>query len=62
MSPRTGRPTSENSRQSKVETRMNKDELEKLDYCCDVTGKTRSEIIRHGIDTVYYELKNLEKK
>lgn len=62
MSPRTGRPTSENTRQSKVETRMNKEELEKLDYCCDITGKTRSEIIRDGIHKVYAELKNLNKK
>ena len=61
MSPKTGRPISDNPRQERVETRMNKEELEKLDYCCEITGKGRSEIIRDGIDKVYCELKNLNK-
>ena len=61
MSLRIGRPTSDNARRLRVETRMNKEELEKLEYCCRVTGKSRSEIVREGIDVVYIKLHNLEK-
>jgi len=34
LSPRTGRPLSDNPRQERVETKITKDELEKLDHCC----------------------------
>ena len=57
-----GRPISDNPRQMRVETKMTVHELEKLDYCCKVTGKTRSEIVREGIDVVYTKLNKLEKK
>ena len=53
MSPKTGRPHSDNPRQMRVETKMTTAELERLDYCCKVSGKSRSEIIREGIDVVY---------
>lgn len=62
MSPRTGRPLSDNKRQAKVETRMSKEELEKLEYCCQATGKTRSEIIRAGVDVIYTDLRKLKEK
>jgi len=61
LSPRTGRPPSGNARQQKVETRMTKDELEKLDYCCKITKMSRSEIIRTGIDLVYNNIKKSDK-
>lgn len=60
MSPKIGRPLSDNARKSKVETRMSKEELEKLDYCCKLTGKTRSEIIREGVDIVYARLNKIK--
>ena len=60
MSPKTGRPLSDNVRNAKVETKMSKDELEKLNYCCKVTGKTRAEIVREGIDKVYAKLNKLK--
>ena len=56
MSPRTGRPLSDNARKAKVETRMTTQELEKLDFCCKATGKTRSEVIRKGVDIIYARL------
>lgn len=59
MSPRTGRPPSGNARQQKVETRMTKEELEKLDHCCEMTQMSRSEVIRAGIELIY---SNLYKK
>ena len=62
MSPKTGRPISDNPRQMRVETKMTVQELEKLDYCCKITGKTRSEIVREGIDVVYAKLSKLNKK
>lgn len=62
MSPRTGRPPSGNARQKKVETRMTDDELKKLDYCCEITKMTRSEVIRAGIDVIYANLDKLKEK
>jgi len=57
-----GRPVSVNPRQKRVETKMTADELEKLNFCCERTGKTRSEIVREGIDIVYERLQNDFKK
>ena len=62
MSPRTGRPLSENPRHERVETKMTKEELERLDYCCRATGKSRSEVIRAGIDMIYARLEKPEQK
>ena len=62
MGPRTGRPLSDNPRQERVETKMTKEELKKLDYCCQATGKSRSEVIRAGIDVIYENLDKPEQK
>lgn len=62
MSPRTGRPVSGNARQQKVETRMSAEEIEKLDYCCQATKMSRSEVIRAGIDKIYTDLRKTEEK
>ena len=62
LSPKTGTPISINPRQMRVETKMTIDELEKLDYCCKISGKTRSEIVREGIDNTYTKLCELDKK
>lgn len=61
MSPRTGRPHSENPKHVRVETRMTTEDFEKLEYCCKATGKSRSEIVREGIHEVYARLHNLEE-
>ena len=62
MSPRTGRPLSTNPRHERVETKMTKDELEKLEHCCRETGKSRSEVIRLGIDFIYTNLDKFKEK
>lgn len=62
MSPKTGRPPTDDPKHNRVETKMTDSELEKLDYCCRISGKTRSEVIREGIDTVYRKLNKLNKK
>jgi len=40
---------------------MTKEELEKLDYCCEITKMSRSEIVRAGIDLIYSNLKKSDK-
>lgn len=62
LSPRTGRPLSGDPRVTKVETRMSNSELEKLDHCCKATGKSRSEVIRLGIDIIYAKLEKPQEK
>lgn len=55
MSPR-GRPTDERKDQT-VRLRMSPSETEILDYCCEKTGMTRSEVLRLGIQKVYEGIK-----
>lgn len=57
MSP-AGRPISDNSREYNTRIRMNKDELDMLEYCSRETGKTKADIIRLGVKKVYDEIKN----
>ncbi len=56
MSPRTGRPTT-NPKVTEIKIRATKDDKEKLQYCCSVTGKTQYEIVMKGIDKVYNSIK-----
>lgn len=58
MSPKNiGRPKSENSKKGRLEIRTSEKEEQMLQYCCDITGKTKAEIVRIGIKKVYEELK-----
>lgn len=56
MSPRTGRPT-DGPKKHETRIRMSDKDIEILEYCCQVTGKSRSDIIREGIREVYAKLK-----
>ena len=56
MTPRTGRPTDDPKRVS-VRIRLSESDDEKLIYCANVTGRTKADIIREGIDKVYQEIK-----
>lgn len=56
LSPRTGRPT-DNPKKHETRIRMSDKDMEMLEYCCSYTGKTKAEIIRHGIKKTYEELK-----
>lgn len=58
MSPRTGRPKSEDAKRLVVRVRMNNEEAEMLDYCCKAENKDRSELIRSLIAELY---KGLQK-
>lgn len=55
MSPR-GRPTT-NPKTLNTRIRMSDEDVKMLDYCCERTGKRKSEIIRIGIKKVYEEVK-----
>ena len=57
MSPRTGRPPSENPKKNDTRIRMSDEDVKKLDYCCKVFGLTKADVIRLGIKTVYESTK-----
>lgn len=56
MSKKMGRPT-DNPKNKLVQIRVDDETLFKLDNCVNVTKKTRSEIIRKGINLVYDDIK-----
>lgn len=56
MSPRTGRPT-DNPKKHETRIRMSDEDIEILEYCCKITGKTKADIIREGIREVYTKIK-----
>lgn len=51
-----GRPT-DDPKNLNTRIRLSQTDINKLEYCCQETGKKKSEIIREGIDKVYTELK-----
>lgn len=57
MSPRTGRPPSKDPKKHETRIRMSDEDVEILEYCCKVTGKSRSDVIREGIREVYARIK-----
>ena len=61
MSPKMGRPISDNPRHERVELKMTKDELAQLDYCCEASEKSRAAIIREGIGIIYARLTKHKK-
>lgn len=61
MSPRTGRPPSDNPKSHETRVRMTDSDIEKLNYCCKVLELTKAEVIRQGIDLMYVEAKEKDK-
>lgn len=57
MSPRTGRPPSDNPKENRKSYRLSDDDVEKLKFCVKETGMTETDIVRKGIDLVYQEVK-----
>lgn len=53
MSPRTGRPKSDNRKDTMLRVRMDKETVEKLDYLAEKHGSDRSKVIRRGIEIQY---------
>lgn len=56
VKPRTGRPKSENPKDIQLKIRADKQTIQDLDFCCEKTGKNRSEIIRLGIERIKKDL------
>lgn len=56
MSPRTGRPKSDNPKDIQLKIRADKNTVADLDYCCEKLNKTRSDVIRKGIQMVKSEI------
>lgn len=56
VSPRTGRPTTDPKRHE-TRIRMSDEDVKLLEYCCKVTGMTKTDIIRQGIREVYAKIK-----
>ncbi len=56
LSPRTGRPTDDPKKIS-MPVRLSEDDIRRLEYCSDKTGKSKAEIIRIGIKKVYNEIR-----
>lgn len=57
MSPRTGRPKSDNPKGKQLGVRFDKEQLEKLDTVAEHYKETRVESIRRGVEKLYLEIK-----
>lgn len=57
MVAKKGRPVSENPKDYMLRVRLDQETLEQLDKCCEIQGKSRSEIVRKGIQEQYGNLK-----
>lgn len=51
-----GRPT-DNPKTIQMPVRFSNEDIQKLEYCSEITKKSKAEIIRTGIDKIYKELK-----
>lgn len=56
MSPRTGRPKSENPKNVRLELRLTQDEANLLQECADRLGTSRTNIINMGVKKIKAEL------
>lgn len=50
-----GRPT-DNPKKHETRIRMSDEDVEILEYCARITGKSKADIIREGIRKVYAEI------
>ena len=57
VSPRNGRPPSDNPKDNRKSYRLSNEDVEKLQFCMKETGMTETDIIRKGIDLVYQSVK-----
>lgn len=62
MSPKTGRPPSENPKDRGYRLRMTDEELEQLAFCSAVLQIPKSDVIRQGIGKMYEEALKKAKK
>ncbi len=53
MSPKTGRPKSDNSKDTMLRVRIDEDTVRKLETVSRELGITKSEVVRNGIENEY---------
>ena len=53
MSPKTGRPKSENSKDTMLRVRIDDEMVEKLDIASKRLNITKSDVVRNGIESEY---------
>lgn len=58
VSPKTGRPKSDNSKDTMLRVRIDEDTVNKLDFASKKLGVTKSEVVRNGIENEYQKAKN----
>lgn len=61
MSPKTGRPKSDNPKNIRLEIRLTQKQSEMLAKCADELNLTRTAIIVKGIEKVYQEIGQIKK-
>lgn len=57
MVAKAGRPASDNPKDYMLRVRLDRETLERLDECCEATGKSRSEVVREGIKEQHKQIK-----
>lgn len=53
MSPRIGRPKSENPKSEQIKIRATKEDKQLLEKCCKELNKTQYEVVMAGIKHIY---------
>ena len=57
LSPRTGRPKSDKPKSFEIKARIDAETNQRLQKFCDKTGKTRTQVVREGIELILAEKK-----
>lgn len=60
MSPRTGRPKTDNPKDIQLKIRADRQTIDDLEYCCKKKAMTKSDVIRLGIQKVKEEVDEKE--
>ncbi len=58
MSPRVGQKLTDNPKDKRIQIRMDKETIDKLDYLVSEQNSDRSKIIRQGIEMQYNLISN----
>lgn len=56
MTPRTGRPKSENPKDARIGVRLDEETVRKLDEVASIKNESRSKVIRRGIEREYEDV------
>lgn len=56
MSPRTGRPRTDTPKNIQLKIRADEQTMQDLEFCCEKLNKTKSDVIRLGIQKVKEEV------